>query len=192
MNRKNVISLVGIAALLALLAGCSSQSPTTPASTADGGGDKTVDRYEISGQVHIGADVEPGEMRNPGGRVTIIRGHAFEVELTGDIAATGLVVENVKYNHRGNGSASGPVESEEAEVMGRTGELEGQYVGQIKDYWLDAYVVLQGRDELAGCHVRLHFEGMLDSETFDYTGQVLFDDRDWFDEEEPGTLRMSR
>ena len=189
MNPTRLSIFVLAMAAVLMMAGCSTETPTNPTVAATTDVAKSVDRDDIAGQLIIGEDVDPGEVRNPGGKVTIITGNAFEVELTGDIVAAAVFVQNARYNASGNGSVTGRVELEEAEVMGVTGELEGQFTGNLKGFYLKGQAVLQGKDELAGCHIRLDFEGMLDSETYDYTGVVMFDDRDWYEIEPDGAIR---
>jgi len=188
MNHKQFAAILVATAAMLLMAGCSTETPTTLQATATDAV-KSVDRYEISGQLLIGEDIDPGEVRNPGGRVTIIKGNAFAVELTGDIIAAAVFTQDARWNALGNGSITGRAELEEAELRGVTGELEGQFAASVREYWMDANVVLQGRDELAGVHVRMHLEGMVDSDTFDYTGVVLIDDRDWYEVEPDGAIR---
>ena len=134
----------------------SAPRPTAPGAVNPDVTVKSVHRDDISGQLHIGDDVDPGEVTVRGGRVTIIRGNTFEVELTGGIVSSTTFVQDSQLNAAGNGSIVGSVELEEACVMGIEGELEGQFAGSVRRGVLSANFVLQGREGLAGCHIRLH------------------------------------
>jgi len=184
---KFTATLLAIGAIL-LVAGCSTDTPMTPGTPSDAAV-KSVDRMSLEGSLILGEDIDPGEVRNPGGRVTIVTGNAYEVELTGGIAAETIFVQDSRWNARGNGAITGAVEICRAEVAGVEGSLMGQFTGILHEFYLTADVVLRGAGDLAGCHIKLHFEGEPGSDSFAYTAEAMIDDRDWIEIEPDGAVR---